>query len=488
MTGKTEAISKFPIEFVAITLLVIVAAITRFYNIGFNSIWLDEAATYMFSQPGFIEIWETTVAGEYNPPLFHWFEHVIISIAGASEISLRFLPAVFGIALVPVTYELGKMVNDKYTGFVAALLVALAPVHIFYSQEARAYTLAVLLTTIALWAHLKLMDLRDANISERRNKIILYGVITAGACALAVWSHFYAFIFVAVIFAHGMWYFRTSFSRDRKMWGFGKEYIIKAILPPILFIWATLPLLIVTVSLYFRHTQSAPTYGMSGIDLITSTLVYIAGYNTFVVVVVLGAALLGIATLFKERQEIAIVLIVISLALLFGGVFLADKIPILPRYNLYLLPLIMVMAAEGILFVKRKFDSKLIPIAILAIILVGCAPPLAEYYQTYTKDDWRGFSTVLQANTLPGDTVVVIPWYITYPLDFYYTNETDGTIEIVANYSHELDSLPAGRKVFIVTPDISAVDPNLTAISWLNKNAINNGIWPNAIMIYTKKQ
>ena len=56
-------------------LLVLTAAgiFLRFYNLTFNSIWLDEAATYTFANNSLFEIWNITVNGtDFNPPLFSW--------------------------------------------------------------------------------------------------------------------------------------------------------------------------------------------------------------------------------------------------------------------------------------------------------------------------------------------------------------------------------------------------------------------------------
>src|SRR5674476_964911 len=47
--------------------LTILGLFLRFYNLGFNSLWLDEATTHHFAKLSFIEIWELTAGGEYNP-------------------------------------------------------------------------------------------------------------------------------------------------------------------------------------------------------------------------------------------------------------------------------------------------------------------------------------------------------------------------------------------------------------------------------------
>src|SRR3989304_8470993 len=90
-------------KYVYILLILIgFGAFLRFYHLGFNSLWLDEAATYDFARRTLIGIWSAMVNGEYNPPLFYWIEHAMLYF-GNSEFILRFVPALVGIATIPVT-------------------------------------------------------------------------------------------------------------------------------------------------------------------------------------------------------------------------------------------------------------------------------------------------------------------------------------------------------------------------------------------------
>ncbi|PKL58191.1 MAG: glycosyl transferase, partial [Methanomicrobiales archaeon HGW-Methanomicrobiales-5] len=73
-----------------------IGAILRFYGLGTNSLWLDEASTLAFARQSLIGIWESTVGGEFNPPLFYWLEHGML-LFGDSEFVLRLLPALLGV-------------------------------------------------------------------------------------------------------------------------------------------------------------------------------------------------------------------------------------------------------------------------------------------------------------------------------------------------------------------------------------------------------
>ena len=58
--------------------LTLVGFLLRFYNLGWNSLWLDEASTLTFARQSLIGIWESTAGGEFNPPLFYWLEHGLL--------------------------------------------------------------------------------------------------------------------------------------------------------------------------------------------------------------------------------------------------------------------------------------------------------------------------------------------------------------------------------------------------------------------------
>jgi len=129
--------------------LVIVGAFLRFYNLSFNSLWLDEATTYTISSQSFMAIWQSMVAGEFNPPLFYWIEHIILWF-GNSEFLLRIVPAVFGILTIPLFYLIGKEFIDEKVGIVMAAIATFSPFLILYSQEARAYSMMLFFISLTI--------------------------------------------------------------------------------------------------------------------------------------------------------------------------------------------------------------------------------------------------------------------------------------------------------------------------------------------------
>ena len=106
-------------------------------------------------------------------------------------------------------------------------------------------------------------------------------------------------------------------------------------------------------------------------------------------------------------------------------------------------------------------------------VLVGI-PYFTSYYTTYSKNDWRGFSEYLTAETQNGDYVVVLPGYMPLPLDYYYDSKKDETHEIQANSAKKLEEIEQTRgdttAYYVVTADIYAANPEGDALNWLNAN------------------
>lgn len=83
-----------------------------------------------------------------KPLIFFLNHHLIAPWRILDELGLRILPAVFGVAAIPVMYAMVRRTSGTRAGVLAALLLALHPLHLNWSQFARYYSLVFLLSTI----------------------------------------------------------------------------------------------------------------------------------------------------------------------------------------------------------------------------------------------------------------------------------------------------------------------------------------------------
>ena len=165
--------------------LVVLAAALRFWRIGHQSYWLDEAFTVGLVNEDLVGMLKGVRETESTPHLYYVLAWLWEKVVGDGEAALRSLSALFGIATVPVAYLAARELFRPLVALTAAALVAVNPWLVWYSQEARAYALLVLLCTAALLFFLRAR-------SGGRN-LALWALLAA----LAVLTHYFAAFMVA---------------------------------------------------------------------------------------------------------------------------------------------------------------------------------------------------------------------------------------------------------------------------------------------------
>ncbi len=168
--------------------LTVVGLALRLVLVG-DSLYGDELSTYY------------TVAGhglgstlanvrsdvELTPPLYYILTWLFARLGDTPE-ALRAVSMLAGVATIPLTYQLGARTVGVRAALFAAALTALSPLLIFYSTEARAYSLMMVLALLTTLALLRALDGHRS------------GWIAYSACsALALYTHYtVAFVLAAV--------------------------------------------------------------------------------------------------------------------------------------------------------------------------------------------------------------------------------------------------------------------------------------------------
>ncbi len=448
--------------------LTVIAIFLRFYHLDFNSLWLDEAFTYNASSASMLDIWELMKSGDFHPPLFHWIEHVMLMF-GNTEFILRFVPALLGVATVPLFYLFGREVSDERVGILSAALLTFSPFHIFYSQEAYSYSAVLFVFTLAIIFYVK--AIRD----NSRKDWIIFGIISA----LCFWVHFYTIIPVAVLFLHAVLTKIVNFKSD--------IHELKRIVESgLIFIIFISPLIFIVIERYFTLTARPPTYGVLGPALILESFTRFSSFNTFLAVVFLILFVLGVVPLWRNsKSTFLLFLMLITLPFLIS-VLLSARMTMNPRYLIYLLTVFYTGIACSYTWIQHLNPRKWIILGLIIAIMCVNLPSLLAYYQNLTKEDWRTYTHTIAENTKNGDFIVLVPPYLNLPFNYYYKNSTDGTIQFGATNSKELETIlqmKANNSIYyIVTADITAANPEGDAFKWLQENARFAGSYTN---IYT---
>ena len=206
---------------VLLGVILLVGLFFRLHNLGGESLWLDEASSVKYAQLNFFHIFSQY---KETPPLYYIFLHWWIRFFGISEVSVRLPSAIFGFFSIFMMYKIGKQLFDDNTGIISAFLMAFSGFHIYYSQEARTYSLSVLLTVMSMYFFISLFD----KMSHKR----LLGYMLSSL--LLIYSHIYGlFIIIAQnIYFISRWFLVHEDRRPNvKKWIFIQSLLILLFTP-----------------------------------------------------------------------------------------------------------------------------------------------------------------------------------------------------------------------------------------------------------------
>ena len=137
---------------VAVAVVLAAAVALRFWTR--SDLWLDEAQTVAIARHPLSQL-TGALRHDGAPPLYYVLLHFWIRLFGNSDLAVRSLSGVFGVACLPVAWLAGHRAGRargeataRATGWAALLLLATSPFATHYSTEARMYSLVVLLTLI----------------------------------------------------------------------------------------------------------------------------------------------------------------------------------------------------------------------------------------------------------------------------------------------------------------------------------------------------
>ncbi|MFH0920075.1 MAG: glycosyltransferase family 39 protein [Fibrobacterota bacterium] len=144
--------------FVAAFLGVLLLALAvRFYDLGTESIWLDEMFSLNLSRLPIHGIVDEC-SKDVHPPLYFMLLKSWTQLFGHTENALRSLSVVFGLFSVILLFLIGRRVFGPDTGLLAALILALSVFNVHYSQEVRAYSLMAFLALASYYLFLTNID------------------------------------------------------------------------------------------------------------------------------------------------------------------------------------------------------------------------------------------------------------------------------------------------------------------------------------------
>ncbi|MCU0509634.1 MAG: glycosyltransferase family 39 protein [Anaerolineae bacterium] len=195
---------------------VTLALALRAARLDFQPLWWDEGYSAWFATHSLPEMARLT-AEDIHPPLYYALLHLWAQAFGPGPVSLRMLSVVFGVLAVPVVYMAARRIlSSQRAALIAALLFAINPLHIYYSQEVRMYGLVALLSAGILWAAWEVLSEQDAGVlrlrslRSPRSGRSFAAVAYVALVTLALYTQYYAVFLPIGLTLYALWRWRRE--------------------------------------------------------------------------------------------------------------------------------------------------------------------------------------------------------------------------------------------------------------------------------------
>lgn len=137
-------------QFLLLVVLVIAASL-RIYRFDALGLWIDEGYTVMFARMSWADVLGLHGAYDPSPPLYFALAK-LSALVFPELIAGRLVSVVVRVLTIPVLYALARRLSNAWIALSACAVLAVSPLHIWYSQEARQYVLTMLFVAISYWA------------------------------------------------------------------------------------------------------------------------------------------------------------------------------------------------------------------------------------------------------------------------------------------------------------------------------------------------
>ncbi len=419
----------------------------RISHLGAKSLWLDEGATVALARASWQHFAWVWWHGEANLQTIYFLLMRAWIHLGSSEAFLRLPSAIFGIVAIPALYGVACKFTGVWESLSAAALLAFSPSAVYYSQEARGYTLASLLVLASTYFFIRAVDDGGTRDWVAWTVCGIVGFYCHDFTALVLVAQAVSLFFKAPpvpsrrMIAGGVVIFLAAVP--------GLTYVFRASPENLHFVWMPSPSLRESWHLMLF-------FGGAGLKVALSLVLWAAG------VICVMRARRGGAMDDYWRGMLLVTWAVVPSVLL---ALISLRQPMfLQRYVFFSLPAALMLAAIGAGVLARWRLG-------LLVVLALCVADIPSVVKSYHKprEDWRGASNLVLSSASQGDAVAFFPFYTRVMLD-YYASQTVGAPDVhvfapayydggedVRNLLEALDANPhAFQHVWILMADHGA--------------------------------
>lgn len=409
-TGRGKAL-------IGIGLLCLMAFSLRTHRLDASALWNDEGLSLYRAHAPWSEILRGSIVLrglhpietiDNHPPLYFVLLKTWIALAGDSEFALRF-PSVFAsILLIPLVWATWKRLKNFTAAWMAAILLAVSPLYLWYGQEARMYTLLALESAILLFLLLRVCE-------DRRLQISAF-VAIAGTMLAMLLTHY-----TSLLLFLGLWIWAIAQPQpDLRRVALLSLVVLAASLPLLPFFYQRLlsgaerDYHFVPLSQLLVDVLRAPGFGTS--------FPYDNPLLRPIQWVWVGSMALGAWHFIRHRRSAGLLLVISFLAPLSILYALSHLKPLYQniRHLFLITPIAYILASAGLarLIEYRPSLGNLASGLIFAGMLLSDWRYFSEPYPL--KDEWRGALAWVSEQATAEDLVILQDLTLTPLADYYY--------------------------------------------------------------------
>lgn len=395
--------------------LIVAACGVSLWSIFSQSIRLDEAQSiWMFSKP--VPTIISLTSADVHVPLYGLLLHFWMQIFGNSIIAARSLSFIFFLLTLPVLYQFVKEASDKRIALFTLALFTLSPFIMWYTSEARMYTLFTLVTSLN---HLFFLRMIKSDALEGK---LGYFV----SLVLGFYTHYF-FGFLAatqLLYAAGVWYYR----RKRKLAVRFVKRTIVILLTASLFFLPWIYLLVSTGSAQNSQPLIPPP---TSYNILQTFVNFLFGFQTQGIQSVLVSLWpLSVMTLFfvftkRNRTSVAgleyialasfLPIVLVFVISFFRPIFLS-------RYLIVVTPTLFFIIAWMLLQYSKKMTTFFVTTVLVVMMSL-------MFYQTTSaatpvRENYQGVTDYLEQQATPRDIIAVTAPFTLYPIEYSYNGVT----------------------------------------------------------------
>lgn len=330
----------------------------------------DEAIAYVMASKNFpFEIITGLVRADVHMPLYFLMLHLWMKLFTNSDIAIRLLSVLFGVLTIFFGYLSGKEIKNEKTGLISALIFSINSLAIYYSQEARFYSLLIMLSTVVL-----LFFIKAIKTPVKRNFLTLIF-----SSFLLIYTNTLSCIFIIIIFLE-LLLFLYLYHKDKI-----KIFLLCILIGQIFllpFYW-----LIYQISIYhgtsfftvfffdnqvifsiIQNWFSPVLIGLNNNPLNYFTI-FIKNISAPAAIFILIPVIINLVFIMKNDFKKSINVLIASTVLIFISIELLasyfNRFTILSRYTLFVLPFLIVLAANGLNNFKNKLIARLLFVTLI---------------------------------------------------------------------------------------------------------------------------